>query len=219
MHEAAPLSKFRSCADRSRRRYGAAHSPGKSVQSFLPFAASAPPWRAGLPYHDGSHAMHRSFANKALILFFRLALGWTFLYAGLSQLFNREFTAAGFLNATKTFHPFFIWFATPAMIPFTNFLVTWGHTLIGLSLLSGLLLRYGAVAGALLLGVYYFAHMDFPYVDGPVNFIMEYHLVYIGVLAYLVAVRAGEIWGIDGWLARRAAHKYENRSVPIPRTA
>jgi thiosulfate dehydrogenase [quinone] large subunit len=163
--------------------------------------------------------MHKSSANTALILFFRLSLGWVFLYAGLSQLFDSSFTAAGFLGATKTFHPFFAWFATPAMIPYTNFMVTWGHTLIGLSLLSGLLVRYSAVAGAMLLGVYYFAHMDFPYVDGPVNFIMDYHLVYIVALIALAAVRAGEIWGLDGWRMKRAALWQAKQPVPLPRTA
>jgi thiosulfate dehydrogenase [quinone] large subunit len=152
-------------------------------------------------------------ATNTLIIFFRLSLGWVFLYAGVSQLLDPSFTAAGFLNATKTFHPLFAWFATPEMIPYTNPLVMWGHTLIGLSLLSGLLVRYSGVFGILLLGTYYFAHMDFPYVDGPVNFIMDYHLIYIAVLVYLIAVRAGETFGLDGWLAKRATLRLARHPV------
>jgi thiosulfate dehydrogenase [quinone] large subunit len=163
--------------------------------------------------------MNKSSAKTAFIVFFRLALGWTFLYAGVSQLLMSNFSAAGFLNATKTFHPFFAWFATPEMLPYTDPLVMWGHTLIGLSLLSGLLVRYSAVCGAMLLGVYYFAHMDFPYVDGPVNFIMEYHLIYIGVLITLVVLRAGEVFGLDGWLANRATHRLQVKPILAARPA
>lgn len=144
--------------------------------------------------------------QRALIVYFRLAMGWTFLYAGVSQLLDPSFTAASFLGTTKTFHDFFAWFAQPAIIPYTNFLVEWGHTLIGLSLIAGLLVRVSGSFGCLLLLTYYFAHMDFPYVESKVNFIMEYHLVYIGVLIWLIAVRAGEVCGLDG-LAERLSER------------
>lgn len=144
--------------------------------------------------------MSGSKLERALIFYFRIAMAWTFLYAGLSQLMEPNFTAAGFLNHTKTFHSVYAWFAGPDMLPYTDFLVQWGHTLIGLSLLFGFMVRPGAVFGILLMGVYYFAHMDFPYVDSPVNFIMEYHLVYAGVLVFLFAERAGHVWGLDGWI-------------------
>lgn len=149
--------------------------------------------------------------NRGLILFFRLAMGWTFLYAGVSQVFEPNFTAAGFLGHTKTFHDFFAFFASPGVSPYTDFLVSYGHLLIGLSLVSGLLVRVSGTFGILLLGTYYFAHMDFPYVDSPVNFIMEYHLVYIGALVYVMAARGGEVFGLDGWLERTALlQKYPN---------
>jgi thiosulfate dehydrogenase [quinone] large subunit len=138
--------------------------------------------------------------GQALIVYFRLAMGWTFLYAGATQLTEPNFTAATFLAHTKTFHDLFAWFAAPAIVPYTDFLVTWGHTLIGLSLVSGLLVRFGAPFGVLLMMVYYLAHLDFPYVENHFNFIMEYHLVYAGVLVYLVAARAGHVWGLDGWV-------------------
>jgi len=137
--------------------------------------------------------------EKSLLLFFRLAIGWTFLYAGGSQILG-NFSAAGFLGATKTFHPFFAAFAAPGMLPYTDFLVKWGHLLIGVSLISGLLVRVSAPFGMLLLGTYYFAHMDFPYIEGPTNMIIDYHIIYIGVLLYLIAKRAGHVIGLDGWV-------------------
>jgi thiosulfate dehydrogenase [quinone] large subunit len=147
------------------------------------------------------NGMSESTFEKSVILYFRLAIGWTFLYAGGSQLLG-HFSAAGFLGATKTFHPFFVWFAAPGMLPYTDFLVKWGHLLIGLSLISGLLVRVSAPFGILLLGTYYFAHMDFPYIEGPTNMIIDYHLIYMGVLVYLIAKHAGHVFGLDGWVEK-----------------
>lgn len=61
--------------------------------------------------------------HRGLILYFRIAMGWTFLYAGLTQLTEPGFTAAAFLGHTKTFHGFFSLFAAPAVLPYTDFLV------------------------------------------------------------------------------------------------
>jgi hypothetical protein len=46
------------------------------------------------------NAVPESTFEKSLILYFRLAIGWTFLYVGGSQLLE-HFSAAGFLNATR----------------------------------------------------------------------------------------------------------------------
>ena len=140
--------------------------------------------------------------EKSLILFFRITMGWVFLYAASHQLFDPKFSAAAFLAHTKTFHDVFAPFAAPAMLPLTNFLVEWGHFLIGLSLLSGLLVRISAPFGILLMITYWFAHMDFPYVENKLNFIFDYHLVYAGVLSYLVAQHAGHVLGLDGLVAK-----------------
>jgi thiosulfate dehydrogenase (quinone) large subunit len=145
-----------------------------------------------------------STLERPMILFFRLAMGWTFLYAGARQLLDPGWSAAGFLGHTKTFHDFFAVFAAPGVVPYTDFLVKWGHFLIGLSLVSGLLVRVSGIFGILLLGTYYFAHMDFPYIEAKVNMIVDYHLVYIGVITYLIAKRAGRVWGLDGWLETSA---------------
>ena len=83
-----------------------------------------------------------------------------------------------------------------------TFLVGYGHLLIGLSLLVGFMVRISASFGILLLLVYWMAHMDFPYIENTNNFILDYHLVYAGVLIYLIAKQAGHVWGLDGWVER-----------------
>ena len=147
--------------------------------------------------------MNATRMERGLILFFRLAMAWTFLWAGARQVFLQDFSVVPFLQHTKTFHDLYAVFATAQWAPFISFAVKWGHLLIGLSLLAGLMVRVSAVAGMLLLGMYWTAHMDFPYIESPVNLLLDYHIVYIGVLAYLIVKQAGHVLGLDGWLEKQ----------------
>src|SRR5262249_45480398 len=144
-----------------------------------------------------------SNAERNLIIFFRLAMAWTFLYAASHQVFDPNWTVVGFLSHTKTFHDVYAVFATPAMGPVTTFLVEYGHLLIGLSLLFGLFVRISASFGVLLMLLYWTAHMDWPFIENRNNLIVDYHIVYAGVLVYLVVKRAGHVFGLDGWLERQ----------------
>jgi len=78
--------------------------------------------------------MTESSTERAYILFFRLAMGWTFLYAASHQVFVPDWSVAGFLSHTKTFNGLFSVFTTPTLAPIITFLVGYGHLLIGLSL-------------------------------------------------------------------------------------
>ena len=141
--------------------------------------------------------MTTSAAERAFILFFRIAMGWTFLYAASHQVFDPNWSVVGFLNHTKTFHDLFAVFTTPMMAP-TTFLVEYGHLLIGLSLVFGLMVRISASFGLLLMVIYWMAHMDWPFIENKNNLILDYHIVYAGVLGYLIAKRAGHVFGLDG---------------------
>ena len=143
--------------------------------------------------------MSNSPMEKSLIIYFRLVMAWTFLYAASHQVFVPGWTIVGFLNHTKTWHDVFAVFTTPTMAPITTFMVEYGHLLIGLSLLTGLMVRISASFGVFLMIIYWFAHMDWPFIENTNNFIVDYHLVYAGVLVYLVVKRAGHVWGLDAW--------------------
>jgi len=102
--------------------------------------------------------------DRGVIFALRVLVGWTFLYAGTWQMLQ-NYSAAAFLNHVVTFHDFFAHFAEPAVLPYTDFLVKWGQLLIGLSLVSGLLVRLSGPFGILLMVTYYFAHMDWPFIE------------------------------------------------------
>ncbi len=150
-----------------------------------------------------SQAQSDSGAEQAIVVFFRLAMGWTFLYAAIHH-FGDDHFVAGFLSHTKTFHDIYAPLTSPVITPALTFAVEYGHLLIGLSLISGLMVRVSAPFGIMLMLLYWTAHMDFPYIENANSFLLDYHIVYAGVLVYLIAKRAGHVWGLDGWAEKLA---------------
>lgn len=159
--------------------------------------------------------MNDSRSERALIVFFRLAMAWTFLYAASHQVFVPGWSVVGFLNGTKTFHPIYSHFTGPVIAPILTFLVSYGHLLIGLSLLFGLMVRVSASFGVLLMLLYWTAHMDFPYISDTNNFLLDDHIVYAGVLVYLIVKHAGHVWGLDGWAERLRFVQEHPRLKPL----
>jgi len=139
--------------------------------------------------------------GRVFILFFRLTMGWTFLWAAIHHFGDEKFVL-GFLSHVKTFHDVYQPFTNPAVLPVLTFLVEYGHLLIGLSLISGLLVRVSAPFAIALMLLYWTAHMHFPYIENVNNYLIDYHIVYAGVLVYLMVKRAGHVFGLDGVVER-----------------
>jgi len=150
--------------------------------------------------------------DRSIALYFRLAMAWTFLYAASHEVFDPHFSVVGFLSHTKTFHDAYAVFTTPSVAPIMTFFVSYGHLLIGLSLAVGLMVRVSAAFGIVLMLTYWTAHMDFPYIENANNFLLDYHLVYAGVLVYLIAKRAGHVFGLDA-LAERLTFVHDHPAL------
>ena len=160
-----------------------------------------------LDIQTGREAIMRT-GEKTFIFLLRMLMAWTFLYAASHQgIFAPEWSISEFLNRTKTFHDFFSVFTTPSVAPIITFLVSWGHLLIGLSLLVGLMVRVSASFGIALMLVYWMAHMDFPFIENKNNFIIDSHVVYASVLGYLIYKHAGHVWGLDGFASKIPAFR------------
>jgi thiosulfate dehydrogenase [quinone] large subunit len=142
-------------------------------------------------------------SDKGFVMFFRLTMAWTFLYAASHQVFVPGWSVAGFLDHTKTFHFLYSQFTGPTVAPVLSFLVSYGHLLIGLSLLVGLMVRVSALFGTALMLLYWTAHMDFPYIENANNLFIDYHIVYAGLLVFLMVRRAGHVWGLDSWAEKQ----------------
>ena len=148
--------------------------------------------------------MNDKTSERAVIFLLRMSMAWTFLYAASHQVFVSGFSVTGFLATAKTFHGFFELFTGPAIAPTITFLVAYGHLLIGLSLLTGLLVRVSSVFAIGLMVVYWMAHMNFPYISDTNNFLVDEHVVFALVLALLIVKRAGHVWGLDEWASKRS---------------
>lgn len=139
--------------------------------------------------------------QKISLLFLRLALGWFFFYAGINQVLDLSWSAAGYLKTAKTFSSFYLWLSSPEIIPFIDFVNKWSLTLLGLSLIFGLLVRFSSVLGCALMLLYYLPILDFPYVK-TTFFLVDQHIIYILVLIFFAVIGAGRIYGLDNWCSQ-----------------
>ena len=107
--------------------------------------------------------MNNSNVKKTLITVLRVAIGWHFLYEGLSKLSKGNWSAQSFLaNSTGFMSGIYQWIASSAeLMNVVDLLNMYGLVLIGLALFLGMYIRYVAIAGAMLLSLYYFAYPPF----------------------------------------------------------
>ncbi len=139
--------------------------------------------------------------SKVLILLLRLSLGWLFFYSGITKILNPDWTAAGYLNAAKTFAGVYHWFASPGVIPLINFVNEWGQLILGIALILGIFVRLGSIFGAVLMLLYYLPILEFPYI-GKNSFIVDEHVIYALALLLLGVLHAGRVWGLENWCSR-----------------
>ncbi len=137
-----------------------------------------------------------SFFEKLSLFCLRLALGWLFLYAGISKLIDPKWSAQGYLLGAKTFVGMYHFFALPNVVPAVSFINEWGLTLLGISLILGVFVRLSSVLGSLLMLLYYFPILQFPY-PAPQSFIVDQHIIFFFLLLTFAAIRAGRVWGLE----------------------
>ena len=123
----------------------------------------------------------------------RLGLGLVFFWAGWEKVIDPEWSAAGYLMGAKTFKTLYIWFASPGVLPVTNFLNEWGLTLIGLALIVGFSVRLASFFGIVMMALYYLP--IFP----PAHGLVDEHIIYSLVFLALIAFGSGEILSLGKW--------------------
>ncbi len=101
------------------------------------------------------------------LVLLRIGIGWHFLYEGASKMLDPSWTSKPYLIDSQGFMScFFEWLAAhDDILLIVDMLNEWGLSLIGLSLILGLFSRLAAVAGALLLFLYYLSHPAWPGLD------------------------------------------------------
>lgn len=136
--------------------------------------------------------------QKVSIFLLRITMGWLFFYAGITKLIDPTWSAAGYLKGAKTFIGLYHWMLSPDILPIINMLNEWGLTLIGVALLVGIFARISAIFGTILMLLYYFPVLEFPYI-GSYSYLVDEHIVYAAAFLVLASLRAGRIWGLEPW--------------------
>lgn len=159
--------------------------------------------------------------QEAFLVVLRMAIGWHFLYEGLVKLLSPGWTSAPFLAESRwLFSGVFHWLtAHPAALWVVDLLNVWGLVLVGLALVLGAFSRFAAVAGIVLLSLYYVASPPLPGL--PANgaegsyLIVNKNLVEILALCVVAAFPARGFFGLE----RRLGGLFTRRGAPAPAEA
>ena len=133
----------------------------------------------------------------------RVAIGWHFLFEGLSKLFTPSWTSADYLLLSNwIFSGFFHSIADNAvLLSMVDFGVTWGLILIGLALFLGLFDRIAAVAGMMLISMFWLANppltgLDFGVPHEGNYLVVDKNLVEFFALFILCLIPTGKYLGL-----------------------
>lgn len=143
------------------------------------------------------------FQTAALVAL-RMLIGWHFLYEGLAKLTNPYWSSAGYLAGAQgpLGELFTDMAASPAIVTTIDALNAWGLTLIGVGLLLGLLARPAAIAGIVVLALYYVAAPPFPGLEYAMPaegsyLIVNKVLIELAALLVVLAFPTSRRWGLD----------------------
>lgn len=170
--------------------------------------------------------MKQNIAGRAMetaLTALRMAVGWHFLYEGVSKLSEDGWTAAGYLsNASGFMAGFYHWLAaSPGLLKAVDLLNMYGLTAIGLALFLGILTRFASAAGVALLTLYYFAYPPFGASSAtwrqPGLFIVNAQLIEAAVLLVFAVLRDTG-FGLDRLLrgGRSAAAAADASAEAVP---
>ncbi len=121
-------------------------------------------------------------------------MGWMFFYAGITKVLDPSWTSAGYIKGAKLLPQFYAFMLQPNILPVVDLLNKWGLTLIGLSLIIGVLTRISIPLAILLMILYYIPILQFPY-PNPHSYIVDEHIIYIMALLVMYTSRADKVWG------------------------
>jgi uncharacterized membrane protein YphA (DoxX/SURF4 family) len=140
----------------------------------------------------------------------RIAIGWHFLFEGISKLFTPTWTSADYLLLSNwIFAGFFHWIAgNSGILGIVNAVVTWGLIFIGLGLFLGLLDRVASIAGMALIALFWLANppltgLDFGVPHEGNYLIVDKNLVEFFALLVLCLFPTGRYLGLDHFFYRK----------------
>jgi thiosulfate dehydrogenase [quinone] large subunit len=151
---------------------------------------------------------HISSGQKTALVVMRVLVGWHFLYEGIIKMYNPAWTAKGYLLSAELFRPVFRFLASDSLIGITDTLNIAGLVVVGISLMLGLRVRWGAVIGMVLLAMYYLAHPPFSSIpQGPVEgsyWIVNKNLIEIAAVYVIYIFPVSTAFSFEKFFTRKA---------------
>jgi len=139
----------------------------------------------------------------------RLLIGWHCLYEGIAKLMNPGWSSAGFLSESKwVLSGIAHWIIYhSSVLHAVDFLNTWGLIAIGAGLILGLFSRPAAIAGTILLLVYYACNPPLVGLEYSVplegsNLVVSKTLIEAVALFVLALFPTSQVFGLDLYVSR-----------------
>lgn len=155
-------------------------------------------------------SLEKNKTIAVLLALLRIAVGWHFLYEGLTKIFNPAWSARPYLEGSRwILGDFFRWLASgDAGIHAINFVNEWGLALIGLALILGVFTKLASWSGVAMLLLYYLAYPPFGgYSYGAASdgnyLIVNKNLIEMVCLLILAFTRSGRFFGLEQIISRK----------------
>lgn len=159
----------------------------------------------------------------AVLVIIRMAIGWHFLYEGISKFLAPAWSSYNYLLTSRwIFEDFFHGIARNAnALAVADFLNIWGLTLIGLALVFGVFTRIAAASGVLLLTLYYVANPPFIGLEYGVPaegqyLVVNKNLIELLVLIVFIVLPSSMVPGIDRLWKYLMKKRGEKKTKPAP---
>lgn len=145
-----------------------------------------------------------SKSQLTLLLILRFIVGWHILYEGAAKVINPQWSSLSFLQESQwILSGFANWVISNSFVlNLVDFLNTWGLIAIGLGLIFGLFFKIAAIAGSVLLFIYYLNSppligIEYLIPAGGHNLIVDKTLIEAVALGLLACFSTSNIFGLD----------------------
>lgn len=174
-------------------------------------AAHGQPHSVSTTHRTAVQTVSAATAGRYVLAGLRLGMGWIFLWAFVDKLFglghgtpsngawiNGGSPTKGFLSSSAT-GPFAGFYHSIAGAGWADWLFMLGLVGIGLVLLTGIGMRIGTIAGAVMLMMMW--SVTLPPAD---NLFLDDHVIYAGLLVAFLLLRSGDTLGLGRWWSNTA---------------
>ncbi len=136
-----------------------------------------------------------SRSSKLFIILLRIEVGWYFLYQGIVAILDSKWTLLSYIKNPGTFVGFYNTLAASSSLAYANYAIKGLLLVIGALLIIGAFVRIAGFLGVLIVLFFYFPLLHTPYVSSS-YYIVDEHIIIALILLYLMAIRAGEFFGV-----------------------